>query len=124
MNPLSRIVTAALTVPAFASPVLAAGPNTRLVSCQSGSCLVISGHRDNPSAGVLINGHVVAVEGQRNWQARLDLDTVRAWSEPLARTLVVETVDFTTASRAEQEARLPIGLLGHADLDTVLIALK
>ena len=110
---------------ASAAPAMAAsGPATRLASCQTGSCLVVSGQRSSEAAVVLINGHAVAVSGARNWKARLSLETVRSWSEPMARTISIATYDPATEIRSEREARLPIGLLGHAELDTLVVAVK
>jgi hypothetical protein len=58
------------------------------------------------------------------WQVRLSLDEVRSWTEPMARTISVATYDPQSQTRIEREASLPIGLLGHADLDTIVVALK
>ncbi|MDE2403135.1 MAG: hypothetical protein KGM17_00275 [Sphingomonadales bacterium] len=109
---------------ALAAPAMAAAPTTRLASCRTGSCLVVSGHRDRAGVIVLINGHAVAVEGERNWQARLPLDTVRAWSEPLARSISVATYDPQARSGTTSDADLPIGLLGHVELSTLVVAVK
>jgi hypothetical protein len=85
----------------------ASRPATRLVSCQSESCLLVSGHRDDPAAIVRINGHAVPVEGKRDWRARLPLSAVRQWSAPYARTIEI------SVPGAQTSADLPIGLLGH-----------
>lgn len=111
---------AAAAVPAHA----AIPPSTHLVSCSAGACLVVSGQRSSSAAAVRINGHRVEVAGQRRWQARLSLDTLREWSPPQARTLVVATLDPATGQVSEDEADLPIGLLGHVPLDTVVVAMK
>jgi hypothetical protein len=94
-----------LSTAAVASPA----PATRLVSCESDSCLLVTGHRANSATPVSINGHVVAVEGGRSWKVRLPLATVRAWAEPYARS--IDVTDGTAETTAE--ASLPIGLLGH-----------
>lgn len=123
--PLTATLAAAL-VASFASPALAASePSTRVVSCRSGSCLLVTGHRDNAASTVSINGHVVAVDGKRDWRARVPVETVREWSLPLARTITVTLVDADTRSETTAEADLPIGLLGHAEnLASLVISFK
>jgi len=121
----SLTVVAAFAAGGLAVPAMAASaPTTRLVACPAGSCLAVSGRRPSVEAAVLINGHAVGVEGGRRWQVRLPLATVRDWSEPRARTIVVTTYDAAAQARASDEADLPIGLLGHVDLDSVVIAMK
>jgi len=109
---LGAILAAGLT----ASPVAASGPTTRLVECRSGSCLLISGRREDARSPVYINGHAVAVEGGRKWRTRIPVETVENWSAPHARTIMV-----SVAGNMEEEARLPIGLLGHARDITMLV---
>lgn len=124
---LERILTlAALVAVTFASPALAATePSARLVSCSSGSCLLVSGRRENPAATVLINGHAVQVQGNLKWRARLPVETVRAWSKPLARTIDVSVLDIEGQSKTAEEVDLPIGLLGPTtDLAFLVISLK
>lgn len=118
--PLTVIVAVGISSPALA----AAEPRARLASCQTGNCLVVSGHRDSPAAAVMINGHAVPVQGARHWRVSLPVETIRAWSEPFARTIDVATLDITTRDKTAAEADLPIGLLGHADLSSVIIAVK
>lgn len=114
-------LAACLATPALADD----GPATRLVSCGEQSCLLVTGHRDDASAGVLINGHPVETKGKRSWQARLPVDTVRDWSAPFARTIEVSYRDEAGAPETPQKARLPIGLLGHVpDLASLVITLN
>lgn len=101
------VILAAVSPAAMA----AAEPYTRLVSCGVADCLLVSGHRADPRAQVLVNGHPIAVEGGKSWKAVLPLDTVRAWSRPLARSI---DVNIGTDVSESQRAALPIGLLGHA----------
>jgi hypothetical protein len=54
-----------------------AEPSAKLVKCAAGHCLLVSGHREDAASPVRINGHAVAVEGRRNWRARLPLESVR-----------------------------------------------
>lgn len=107
---------AAIIVASLASPAMAASePSTRVVACRSGSCLLVSGHRDNAASAVSINGHVVPVEGKRDWRVRLPVETVREWSLPMARTIAIAFIDAETRVETAADADLPIGLLGHAE---------
>jgi hypothetical protein len=55
----------------------------------------------------------------------LPVETVRQWSAPFARTISVEIEDIKTRNATSAEARLPIGLLGHAeDLAMLVISAK
>lgn len=116
----------ALTGVSLASPAIAASePSTRLVSCESGSCLLVSGRRDNPASAVTINGHAVKVHGERSWRVRLPIETVRAWSEPYARSIDVATFNPETQGGTAAQADLPIGLLGHVtDLAFLVVSVK
>lgn len=92
---------ASLSMPAFAAEAL----STRLVSCGEESCLLVSGTRTDANALVAINGRVVAVEGARKWRVRVPVNTLRQWSAPSARTIVV------SIAGVPDEADLPIGML-------------
>jgi hypothetical protein len=120
------LALAAIIATGLASPAMAASePSTRVVSCRSGSCLLVVGRRDSAASAVSINGHAVAVEGGRSWRVSLPVETVRDWSVPLARTITVAVADVGSPLATESEARLPIGLLGHAeDLAMLVISVK
>lgn len=92
---------ASLSMPAFAAEAL----STRLVSCGEESCLLVSGTRTDANALVAINGRVVAVEGARKWRVRVPVNTLRQWSAPSARTIMV------LIDGVPDEADLPIGML-------------
>ena len=110
---------------ALASPASAAAePTTRLVDCEAGSCLIVSGHRADSSSAVSINGHKVSVAGLRKWRAILPVETLRLWSAPYARTITVSVVDARTRTEGSAEANLPIGLLGHENLAMLLVRVK
>ena len=98
-------------VAAAAAPV-AAGPiaTTSVVSCATGDCLLVRGHRASTGSIVRINDHAVTIEGKRSWKVRLPMDTVRAWAAPFARTVDVAIVDPAGTERAGT-VRLPVGLL-------------
>ena len=109
----ARLVTI-LLAGALASPAAATTePKTRLVSCDAGSCLLVTGSRAGADSTVMINGHAVLVEGTRKWRASLPIATVREWSEPYARTITVSIIDDESRESASSGADLPIGLLGH-----------
>jgi hypothetical protein len=102
-----------------ANPALASdNPGTRLVKCGTGNCLKVSGQRAGKNDSVLINGHEVAAKGARRWHVSLPVDTVRTWSAPYARTISV------TIAGATHAARLPIGMMGHADLAMLVVRVK
>ena len=115
-----------LLAAAIASPASAADePETRLVSCDRGTCLLVTGRRGDAAWTVTINGHAVPVEGARKWRASLPVETVRQWSAPYARNITVSILDDQTRENASGEARLPIGLLGHnADLAMLVVSVK
>lgn len=120
------ITLAATFTASLASPVMAASePSTRVVTCRSGSCLLVSGSRDSTASEVSINGHVVEVQGKKDWRVSLPLETVREWSIPLARTIEVGFTDTATHAQTTVDADLPIGLLGHAEnLASLVISMK
>jgi hypothetical protein len=104
------------------SPALAASdPSTRLVRCDSGTCLLVAGRRNNAASEVRISGQVVTVEGARNWRVRLPVETVRSWSAPFARTIEITIREPGTQGVSLEKADLPIGLMGHADLASLVI---
>jgi len=115
MTPFGKLmlgaVLAAATTPALATEEA----GTRLVHCRSGSCLLVSGRRDDAGAPVMINGHAVSVDGARKWRVRLPVDTVRQWSLPHARTITV------AVGGGESEVHLPTGLLGRSERLTMLV---
>lgn len=118
---LSLTLSAGLAAPALAADA----PSTRVVDCRAGNCLQISGHRASAAAAVLINGHAVAAEGERSWRAEVPVETVRAWSEPYARTIEVAVFDPATQQKTADQARLPIGLLGSTtELASLVISVK
>lgn len=101
-------------------PALAAEePAARVAKCGTTSCLVVSGRRADAALPVRVNGHEVQAEGGRRWRVRVPVATVRAWSEPLARTIAV------SVGETRQEVALPIGLLGHShDLAMLVVRVK
>lgn len=116
------MMLAAAAIAGSAFPALAASvPNTRLVSCEAGSCLLVTGRRENPASAVSINGRVVPVAGRRSWRVSLPVDTVRLWSAPFARRINVTTFDPETRNATSAHADLPIGLLGHVENLTMLV---
>lgn len=82
-----------------------------LRQCGPATCLVIDGRRIDPRAAVRIAGHAVVARGGRAFRVALPLDTVRAWSAPFARTILVSTQE-PGGGTSEEIVRLPVGLLG------------
>lgn len=116
---LCGMIFASLASPASAAPE----PKTRLIDCGAESCLLVTGHRPSAGSAVSINGHAVAVKGDRKWQARIPLETVRRWSPRFARTITVSVGAGASASRVETD--LPIGSLGQApDLAFLVVTAK
>ncbi|CCA90194.1 hypothetical protein [Novosphingobium sp. PP1Y] len=110
---LTAILSAGIATPA------AAEPRTRLVDCEAGSCLLVTGRRADVGSAVSINGHAVAAQGGRKWQVSLPVKTLQDWSVPYARTITVSVAD------THSQAALPIGLLGHVDnLDHLVVSVK
>ncbi|WP_310535206.1 hypothetical protein [Novosphingobium sp.] len=106
--PVIAIIAGGMAAPALA----ASAPTTKVVSCAAGNCLVIWGSRERGSETVLINGHAVSVQGNRNWKVSLPVAQIRDWSQRYARTIEVSTIDAMGVVQTSAEARLPIGLLG------------
>jgi hypothetical protein len=120
-------MAAAICVAVVATtPAVAAGqPGTRLVRCAGEDCLLVTGRRDSATSLVRINGHPVAVEGERNWRVRLPISTVRGWSAPFARRIEVSSVDAAEQHVTSRQAELPIGLLGNVpDLAELVITVN
>ena len=114
---LCAALAATVATPAWA----ATEPSARLVDCEAGSCLLVSGRRTHAASTVSINGHAVAVEGSRKWRATVPVATLRAWSAPFARTITVSTVDNRNRTEASTEAELPIGMLGYYENLAMLV---
>ena len=111
----------AIAAGALASPAIAAPePSSELVRCGVQSCLQVTGHRDDPTSIVHINGHAVAVEGERKWKVSLPLELVREWSVSNARTIEVSLGDLEGHREIIASVDLPIGLLANT---TTLAAL-
>ena len=105
------------------SPSIARPADTaRLVSCDTGDCVIVRGHRTSPQAIVRINDRPVAARGGTAWQVRLPVATVRDWSAPFARTLRIAVTDGTGAIERDAEVRLPVGLLaGKIELASLVV---
>ena len=105
----------AIAAGALASPAIGASePSTKLVRCGDQSCLQVTGHRDDPTSIVHINGHAVSVEGERKWKVSVPLDVVREWSAPNAQTIEVSLGDMEGRPETIASVDLPIGLLANS----------
>jgi len=125
MSGLAAMFVAGLAA-GFSAPACAATePRTRLIACETGSCLLVTGRRTNAASMVSINGRAVSAEGARKWRVRVPVDTVRKWSAPFARTITISVVDAETRADATAEVDLPIGLLGQAEnLASLVVSAK
>lgn len=104
----------AVSVSAAGQPAQAEHRNqARLVRCDGGDCLLLSGTRSSPDALVRVNGHAVGVEGGRGWKTLLPVRDVRAWSLPGARSIFVTTHDPGKEVDMKYQFTLPIGMLGN-----------
>jgi hypothetical protein len=120
MSGLAAMFVAGLA--GFSTPACAASePRTRVVACETGSCLLVTGRRTNAASMVSINGRAVSAEGARKWRVRVPVDTVRKWSAPFARTITISVADSESRTDATAEVDLPIGLLGQAEPLTSLV---
>ncbi|CDO35148.1 hypothetical protein [Novosphingobium sp. KN65.2] len=114
----NALALTAILAAGISTPVLAE-PQTRLVDCEAGSCLLVTGRRGDAGSVVRINGHAVAAQGGRQWRVSLPVETLRDWSAPYARTITVSVADMPS------QATLPIGLLGHVNnLDHLVVRMK
>jgi hypothetical protein len=121
MGRIMLALAGAIAAGSLASPAIAAPePSSKLVRCGEQSCLQVTGHRDDPTSIVRINGHAVSVEGERKWKASVPLEVVREWSAPNARTIEVSLGDPEGQPATIASVDLPIGLLANA---TTLAAL-
>ena len=103
------VAFASLASPAAASPEASA----RLIRCGTESCLLITGHRDDPASAVSINGLPVPVKGRGSWRLTVPVETVRQWSAPYAREIEIALRDPATQRETTENVDLPIGLLGN-----------
>ena len=121
MNRMMLAFVGAIAAGTLAAPTTAAPePSTKLVRCGEQSCLRVTGHRNDPTSIVHINGHAVAAEGERSWKVYLPLEVVREWSAPNAQTIDVSLGDPEGQRETIACVDLPIGLLANA---TTLAAL-
>ncbi|WP_156840201.1 hypothetical protein [Novosphingobium aquimarinum] len=89
-------------------------PKTELVRCGKDDCLRVSGHREEASHVISLNGVPVAAEGKNDWRVDLPIDAVRKMCGPRAQAIEVTLRDPQTRRESLARARLPIGLLGDS----------
>lgn len=103
----------ALAAASFMATTASAAPRTdartRLQHCGGETCLMVTGHRADASAPVMLAGHPVTVLGRRTWRASVPLETVRTWFPTYARAI---TVRLGGTDGEEISVPLPIGMLG------------
>jgi hypothetical protein len=99
-----------------------AAPLARLVHCGNATCLRISGRRPHSAVAVRIDGHDLAVEGERNWRATVPLKAARDWMNAAGDTLTLTMVDTRTGAEMATAVSLPPGALGkHIELATLVV---
>lgn len=104
-------ITAAVLLAGFvAAEPRPVEPSTWLTHCGGATCLMITGHRRDPAAPILVAGHRVMAQGGRTWRVAVPLSTIGEWSAPAARSISVEVAG---QGGNVAQAVLPIGLLGH-----------
>jgi len=123
-NRLVGTAIAALAVTCASTAVAAPTPKTRLVSCGSESCLLVTGRRNSADSRVSINNRVVAVAGRRAWHVRVPLVAVRELTSPYARSIEVTVAQADGHEEWSEDASLPIGLLGHKNLATLVVSAR
>lgn len=106
--PHRALAYGALAALACAMPAVAQ-PSTRIVDCDAGSCLLVTGRRSDASVPVRINGRAVMTRGARQWTASVPVDAIRRWASPRARSITVSVGDD------QLQAALPIGMLGRPE---------
>jgi hypothetical protein len=121
---LFGIAIAAFAVSCASTANAAPAPKTRLVSCGSESCLLVSGRRKSADSLVSINNRLVTVEGRRAWHVRVPLVAVREFTSPYARSIEVTVAQPDGQEEWSKDARLPIGLLGHTNLATLVVSAR
>jgi len=127
MGHLLRNRLVGIAIAAFAvtcASTASAAPKTRLVSCGSESCLLVTGHRKDADSLVSINNRLVTVEGGRAWHIRMPLVAVRELTSPYARSIEVTVAQADGHQEWSEDARLPIGLLGHKNLATLIVSAR
>lgn len=107
---LGALAAAILTATtASAAPRIDA--RSRLEHCGSATCLLVTGHRADPTSPVMLAGHPVTVLGGRKWRASVPIETVRTWFPTRARVIAVR---LGGVDGEEVAVPLPIGMLGSS----------
>lgn len=123
-NRLFGIAIATFVVACASTANAAPEPKTRLVSCGSESCLLVTGRRKAANSLVSINNRLVTVEGRRTWHVRMPLAAVRELTSPYARSIEVTVAQANGHEEWSEDASLPIGLLGHRNLATLVVSAR
>jgi hypothetical protein len=123
-NHLLETAVAVLAVSCASAAIAAPAARTRLVSCGSESCLLVTGHRKSADSLVSINNRLVTVEGGRAWRVRVPLAAVREYTSPYARSIEVTVAQADGPEERSEDASLPIGLLGHKNLATLVVSAR
>ncbi len=102
-------IAAAIFTATTASAAPRIDARSRLEHCGQATCLMVTGHRSDAAAPVMLAGHPVAVLGGRKWRVSVPLETVRSWFPTYARVIAVR---LGGSDGKEIAVPLPIGMLG------------
>jgi hypothetical protein len=107
----------------FTGPAQAAGAQARLVHCDAGTCLRLSGHRAGATTAIRIGERDLAVVGGKAWQTTVPLSTARTW--PIARGYAFRLIlaDAHSGVQRVESVMLPPGALGsRTELVSLLVS--
>lgn len=107
----------------FAGPAQAASSQARLVHCDAGTCLRLSGHRSGSATAIRIGESDLVVAGDRAWQATVPLSTARTWPISRGYSLRVTLADAESGVQRVESVMLPPGALGaRTELVSLLVS--
>jgi hypothetical protein len=107
----------------FAGPAQATGAQARLVHCDTGTCLRLSGHRSGATTAIRIGESDLAVAGERAWQATVPLSTARTWPISRGYSLRMTLADAESGVQRVESVMLPPGALGsRTELVSLLVS--
>ena len=81
----------------------------------------MTGRRTTAESRVLLNGRPIAIEGGLSWRASVPMSTVHEISKAYERSVEVTVTRPDGQEEWSEDVRLPIGLLGHAELAELVV---
>ena len=111
-SPAALVARSLLALAALALPgIAAAAPDARLVHCDAGTCLRLTGSRADAAVLVTVAGREMTVEGARSWRVDLPLAATSGIADPTGQTVTITLVDPRTGAERTAIAILPPGAL-------------